>query len=117
MRAEEAEAIVSGYPKLEELLSPGGDGERRRALSILREIAAAPSPSLMRHSVRVLESLFFNHYDDINFDAGSTDVRGLLDRHCVVLVPNHQSHADYMTINYVFYRRHEIPCSWPGGTT
>ena len=42
-------------------------------------------------------------------------MRELMSKGSVVLVPNHQSHADYVEINYKFYKKYNRPLYVAGG--
>lgn len=109
--------IVLSYPKLKERISnrENPEKERQKALKNLDEIRAEFSPATIKTFQRFLDTTLPKLYDDINFDDSKSNIKELLKDKCVVLVPNHQSHADYLAINYIFYKTYKMPLYVAGG--
>ena len=117
MSLTKMQKIVLGYPKLKQRIetreSPAK--ERDKTLKNLEEIKADFSPRASNGLLKVMDKTLPKLYDDINFDNSQVDVRNLLKDKSVVFVPNHQSHADYLAINYVFYKTYKVPLYVAGG--
>lgn len=111
------EKIVLGYPKLKDRIESRDtpEKEREKARKNLEEIRAEFSPATIKTFSRFLDSALPKLYDDINFDDSTVDLKELMKEKCVVLVPNHQSHADYLAINYLFYKNYKLPLYVAGG--
>jgi glycerol-3-phosphate O-acyltransferase len=109
--------IVLSYPKLKERIESreNSDKERQKALKNLNEIKAEFSPATIKTFLKFLDATLPKLYDDINYDDSMVDIKELMKEKCVVLVPNHQSHADYLAINYVFYKNYKVPLYVAGG--
>ena len=110
------ENVVLSYPKLADWVQSRSDPdlERRKAIKIMREIAANCSEPALDAVCRFLNKLFSKFYDKIDFDTGDFD-REEYRNDCVVLVPNHQSHADYLALNLNFFRKFSVPVYTAGG--
>lgn len=104
--------LVFSYPPLKERLekrsqekgSSESARDREKVLENLNEIAANFSKTYINPFVKFLDATLAKLYDGINLNANGLDVAKLCEDNCVVLTPNHQSHADYLAINYVFYK-------------
>ncbi len=109
--------IVLSYPKLRERIHNREEPkkEQEKALKNLDEIRADFSPAAIKSFQRFLDTTMHKLYDSINFDDTHADIKSLLKDNCVVLVPNHQSHADYLAINYLFYKTYKVPLYVAGG--
>lgn len=109
--------IVLSYPKLKERIEnrEAPEKERAKAIKNLAEIRAEFSPATIKTFQRFLDGALPRLYDDINYDDSMVDIKELMKEKCVVLVPNHQSHADYLAINYVFYKHYKVPLYVAGG--
>lgn len=107
--------IVFSYSKLNERIK-NKKSEEEKAKKILREISDLASVSALRKFEHVLDMALPKLYDGINFvPAPGMDFKKLIDENCVVLVPNHQSHADYIALNYSIFRRYTEPVRIAGG--
>lgn len=109
--------IVLSYPKLRERIHnrEAPEKEQEKALKNLDEIKAEFSPAAIKSFQKFLDTTMHKLYDSINFDDTHADIKSLLKENCVVLVPNHQSHADYLAINYLFYKTYKVPLYVAGG--
>ncbi|MBK25797.1 MAG: hypothetical protein CME70_17490 [Halobacteriovorax sp.] len=117
MLLSKQESIVLSYPKLKERIESreNPSAEREKALKNLKEMRAEFSPAYINTLRKVLDSSLPKLYDGIDLHENGTDFRKLVDENCVVLVPNHQSHADYLAINYMVYKNYNFPLYVAGG--
>ena len=111
------ESIVLSYPKLKERIESRDNpsAERSKALSNLKEMRAEFSPTYINTLRKFLDSSLPKLYDGIDLHENGLDFKKLVDENCVVLVPNHQSHADYLAINYMVYKNYNFPLYVAGG--
>ncbi len=113
--AEKRKSTVFSYPKLHERIK-GKKNESDRAFKLLQEISDQASVNALRNFERFLDVALLKLYDGINFvPAAGMDFKKLIKENCVVLVPNHQSHADYIALNYSIFRRYNEPVCIAGG--
>ena len=114
--SEHLEKIVLSYPKLQDWIKSRSepDTERVKVVGLVREIAADYSRPTLDVVCRFLNKLFSKFYDGIDFDMGDFTPQDY-GNDSVVLVPNHQSHADYLALNYTFFRKFSLPIYTAGG--
>ena len=107
---------VLGYSKLADWIKSRSnpDLEKDKIVGILNEIAADYSESTLDAVCRLLNKLFSKFYDKIDFDTGSFRLENH-QKDCIVFVPNHQSHADYLAFNFNCFRKFSIPIYTAGG--
>ena len=117
MKKESKLDIVLGYPKLESRLADTKDKEKLLASikSNLKEISDDFTEKYINNLKRFLDSALPKLYDGLEFDEGSNDFKSLVKDNSVVLVPNHQSHADYLAVNYLVYKNFKFPLYVAGG--
>ncbi|MCY4524022.1 MAG: 1-acyl-sn-glycerol-3-phosphate acyltransferase, partial [Halobacteriovoraceae bacterium] len=108
---------ILGYSKLKERIEGKSDSteERKKVFKNVKEIEARVSPTYLKYIKKFFDRVIYHLYDDIIFDDSTVNLKELLKKHLVVLVPNHQSHADYVAINYMFYKRYKVPVYAAGG--
>jgi glycerol-3-phosphate O-acyltransferase len=111
---KEMEEIVLSYPKLRDRIL-NKEEDREKALKNLKEIRAELSLPFLRTFEKFLDTTLHQLYDGINFTDHDLNVQKLLETNNVVLVPNHQSHADYVAINYVYFKKYNSPLFVAGG--
>lgn len=111
---KEMEEIVLSYPKLKDRVE-GKTEEKEKALKNLKEIRAELSLPLLKTFEKFLDASLSQLYDGINFNDNGHNLGELSKENNIVLVPNHQSHADYVAINYVYYKRYQSPLFVAGG--
>ena len=109
------EETVLSYPKLKERLENGEKGDKSKVLKNLAEIKAEYSQAYIRSFEKLLDTALPQVYDGINFNPHDLDIPELVKNNCVVMVPNHQSHADYVAINYMFFKNYHFPLYVAGG--
>lgn len=108
---------VLSYPKLKERIEgrENPEEEKDKAIKNLKEIAADFSPTYLKTFQKFLDASLSKLYDGINLDESIVDFKKLVDENQVVLVPNHQSHADYVAINYKVFKTFGFPLYVAGG--
>ena len=112
---DELKEIVLGYPKLKVRIDEKKITEEK-IFKILKEIAATYSTKVMGYFEKALDVSLERLYDGINFNyPAGMDFKDLCEKHNVVLVPNHQSHADYLAINYMVFKHFNFPLYVAGG--
>lgn len=111
---KEMEDIVLSYPKLKGRLE-NKEEENEKVLKNLKEIRAELSLPFLRTFEKFLDASLPHLYDGIHFDDHDLNLKELSEKNHLVLVPNHQSHADYVAINYVFFKKYQSPLFVAGG--
>jgi len=108
---------VLSYPKLKERIEKSSDpkASKDKALKNLDEMKADFSKGYIGMMEKMLDGALPRLYDGINFNEKGQDLKELMKENSLVLVPNHQSHADYMAINYKFYKTYKRPLFVAGG--
>lgn len=116
------EKIVFSYPKIQERLTQKAESSKdsskevkEKVLKNLAEIKADFSYATIKTFEKMLDATMAKLYDGINLDDGGLDFKQLVKDNSVVLVPNHQSHADYVAINYKVFKEYGIPLHVAGG--
>lgn len=108
---------VLSYPKLKERIEKSSDpkASKEKALKNLDEMKADFSKGYIGMMEKMLDGALPRLYDGINFNDNGRDLKELMKENSLVLVPNHQSHADYVAINYMFYKTYKRPLFVAGG--
>lgn len=108
------ESIVLSYPKIEDRLAKYPE-DKVKVLSCLNEIKADFDQKTINKFVKILDIALKKFYDGIHIDDDNVSIPGTLKNSSLVLVPNHQSHADYVAVNYMFYKTYKTPLYVAGG--
>lgn len=111
---KEMEEIVLNYPKLKERIG-NREEDREKALKNLKEIRAELSLPFLKGFEKFLDASLSQLYDGINFNDNGNNLRALSETNNIVLVPNHQSHADYVAMNYIYFKKYQSPLFVAGG--
>lgn len=82
---------------------------QKEAQSIMDEVAANFSYSLIKNGERILGWLWNRIYQGLNISNASTVRKLAQDGHEIVYVPCHRSHMDYLLLSYVLYREGMVP--------
>ncbi|MDN3608793.1 glycerol-3-phosphate 1-O-acyltransferase PlsB [Vibrio ostreicida] len=85
------------------------DKSRKEAQSIMDEIAADFSYSLIKRGERLLSWLWNRIYQGLNINNASMVRKLAQDGHEIVYVPCHRSHMDYLLLSYVLYHEGLVP--------
>lgn len=101
--------IVCSYPKVAEHLAQNPK-DKELIHKHIDEIKGAYSTSVLSAMETFMDKTFVKLYDGFNLHLpDGFDLQETLKNHHVVLCPNHQSHADYVALQYIFYKRFKIP--------
>ncbi len=111
---KEMEEIVLKYPKLRDRIN-NRDEDRKKAIKNLKEIRAELSLPFLKTFEKFLDATLSQLYDGVNFHDNGHNLGELSKTQNLVLVPNHQSHADYVVMNYVYLKRYNSPLFVAGG--
>ncbi len=108
-------SIVLSYPKLADRLLKSPE-EKTRVLKLIDEIKGDFSPKVVRSLMNIIDMTFLKLYEGINLQIPPhIQISELMKKHHIVLVPNHQSHADYIALTYIIFKKFEIPVYVAGG--
>lgn len=109
MLSENAFDVVLKYPKLQERLKAKPE-DALKLKKLFKEIHGEFSPTVVKSATKVLDATFLRLYDGVNLEIPpDMDFRKLREKYHIVLVPNHQSHADYVALTYCIYKNFEVP--------
>lgn len=109
--------IVLAYPKLVARLenSSSKKEDKAKILKNLEDIRADFSYSTIKTFSKFLDATTSQFYDGICLNENGVDFKSIMETSNVVLVPNHQSHADYVVINHMFFKNYGVPLYVAGG--
>ena len=109
MHSETPLEIVLTYPKLLERLQHKPD-DVHKVKKLFKEIHGEFSPTLVKSAARVLDATFLKLYDGVNLEVPpGMDFKTLQENNHIILVPNHQSHADYVALTYSMFKNFGVP--------
>ena len=112
---EKEKNTVLNYPKLKDYLEKKPE-ERSKVLSYHRQIRAEFSHRSIGHVAKVLDIIMGALYDGITVSLPEDmDFKKFCEENHVILVPNHQSHADYVALNYTSYKHYRMAIYIAGG--
>lgn len=112
---DEVVSIVLEYPKLKEYLDEN-PGKRKDVLDCVAEIRGNFNEKLVRSAIKMIDATFAKLYDGVNLEVPKGfDMVELAQDHNVILVPNHQSHADYIALTYSIFGVYDVPIYIAGG--
>lgn len=101
--------LVLTYPKLAQRLTER-PGDKSKVAKIVHEIHGDFSPTVVKSAAALVDATFMRLYDGVNLQIPpDMDLEKLREKHHIVLVPNHQSHADYVALTYVIWRNFNLP--------
>jgi glycerol-3-phosphate O-acyltransferase len=101
---ENAYDIAISYPKLaQRLLEKPAD--EKKVKKLFKEIHGEFSPAVVKSASKFLDATFGKLYDGVNLEVPEgMDFKKLQERYSIILVPNHQSHADYVALTYCMFK-------------
>ncbi|MCB9061823.1 MAG: 1-acyl-sn-glycerol-3-phosphate acyltransferase [Halobacteriovoraceae bacterium] len=106
---------VLSYPKLKERVA-GRKEEENKVRKILKELAADFHEGTYKKVIRSIEISMGLLYDDVDMESPEgIDLKKLSEEANFVIVPNHQSHADYIALNFINYRKNNFAFHIAGG--
>ncbi len=107
--------IVLSYEKVRLHLEDNPE-DQSRILKMVDEIKGDYKTSFVGATSKLLDKTFLKLYDSVNLNLPeSYNIRELQKKYHLILVPNHQSHADYIALQYILYKHDKIPVYIAGG--
>ncbi len=108
MFSDNALDVVLTYPKLvERLQNKPEDADKIKKL--FKEIHGEFSPTLVKTAAAFIDATFLKLYDGVNIELPpGMDFHKLREDHHIILVPNHQSHADYIALTYSMFKKFDV---------
>lgn len=96
--------IILSYPKLKSHLSEFPQ-DKEKVLKNVEEIRGNFKGSVVGSATKFIDKTFMRLYDGINLEMPEgMNLEKLQEKYHLVMVPNHQSHADYVALTYLFYK-------------
>lgn len=109
MFSDNAFDTVLTYPKLVERLRNKPE-DAQKIKKLFQEIHGEFSPTLVKSAAKVLDATFLKLYDGVNLEVPpGMDFNSLKENNHIILVPNHQSHADYVALTYSMFKNFGVP--------
>ncbi|MFL5783722.1 MAG: 1-acyl-sn-glycerol-3-phosphate acyltransferase, partial [Bacteriovoracaceae bacterium] len=106
--ADNALEVVLTYPKLAERLQQKPE-DLGKIKKLFKEIHGDFSQTVLASAVKVIDTTFSRLYDGVNLEVPpNTDFHALREKYHVILVPNHQSHADYVALSYSVFKNFNV---------
>jgi glycerol-3-phosphate O-acyltransferase len=101
--------IVLSYPKLVERLQDKPE-DAPKIKKLFKEIHGEFSPTLVKTAATFIDATFLKLYDGVNIELpDGMDFFKLKEQNHIILVPNHQSHADYVALTYSMFKKFGLP--------
>ena len=111
---EDLETILA-YPRLKEYLTKNPI-QKNDVTNYLKEIRTSYKQMMIRFVGLVLDHTLMKLYDGIEVESLiKENLKELTAKNFVVFVPNHQSHADYLVLNYILHRKFDVRPLIAGG--
>lgn len=108
MFSDNALDSVLSYPKLTERLATRPE-DLEKVKKLFKEIHGEFSPTVVNSAVKLIDATFLKLYDGVNLEVfPGTNFHDLKEKYHIILVPNHQSHADYVALTYSMYKNFEV---------
>jgi glycerol-3-phosphate O-acyltransferase len=109
MFSDEAFKSVLSYPRLVARLEAKPQ-DLAKIKKLFKEIHGDFSPAVVKSATKFIDATFLKLYDGVNLDLPEhMDFRELKEKYHIVLVPNHQSHADYIALTYTIFKNFGLP--------
>jgi glycerol-3-phosphate O-acyltransferase len=104
----EALQSVLNFPRMAERLKEKPE-EAAKVKKLFQEIHGEFSPTMVKSTIKFIDATFANLYDGVNLETPpGMDLKTLQEKNHLILVPNHQSHADYIAITYAVYKKFDV---------
>ncbi|HLE10141.1 MAG: hypothetical protein A2504_08185 [Bdellovibrionales bacterium RIFOXYD12_FULL_39_22] len=107
--------VLFSYPPIASRLNER-PGDKRQIVKNANEIMADLSLKTLDNFSKILDAAMDRFYENLNLEIPpDLDFEKIVTEKNVVIVPNHQSHADYVALNYMVYKRFKFPLYVAGG--
>lgn len=101
--------VVLSYEKVKKHLEKTPE-DKNKILKIVDEIKGDYRASVVGTTSSFLDKTFLRLYDGVNLNLPDNfDIRKKQEDYHIILVPNHQSHADYIALQYILYKHDKVP--------
>ena len=101
--------VVLSYEKVKDHLAKS-PGDKNKILKMIDEISGNYKTSVVGATASFLDKTFLKLYDGVNLKLPEGfNIREMQKKYHIILVPNHQSHADYIALQYILYKEDKIP--------
>lgn len=108
MISSEALNSTLAYPKLVERLKSHPE-DAPKIKKLFKEIHGEFSPTVVKSTAKFIDATFLKLYDGVNLEIPEgMDFHSLSQKYHIVLVPNHQSHADYIALTYTIFKNFHV---------
>lgn len=108
MFSDNALDVVLSYPKLAERLREKPE-DASKIKKLFKEIHGEFSPALVKTAAAFIDATFLKLYDGVNIELPEgMDFHELKNKNHIILVPNHQSHADYVALQYSMFKKFNL---------
>jgi glycerol-3-phosphate O-acyltransferase len=106
--SDNALEIVLSYPKLVERIQDRPE-DAQKIKKLFKEIHGEFSSTLVKTAATFIDATFLKLYDGVNIELPpGMDFHQLKKDHHIILVPNHQSHADYVALTYSMFKKFDV---------
>jgi glycerol-3-phosphate O-acyltransferase len=106
--SKEVYDLVLSYVKVKDHLKEHPQ-DQGKILSFVDEIKGDYRFSVVGATASFLDKTFMRLYDGVTLKTpDGFDIKEMQKTHHLVLVPNHQSHADYIALQYLLYKHHKV---------
>jgi glycerol-3-phosphate O-acyltransferase len=107
--------IVCSYEKVRSHLEKKPD-DKKKIIKIIKEIKGDYKENVVGAVAKFIDKTFMKLYDGVNLDLpDGFDIKEFQKKYHLILCPNHQSHADYIALQYILYKHGKIPVYIAGG--
>lgn len=101
--------VVLSYEKVRNHLAHCPN-DKNKILKMIDEISGNYKTSVVGATASFLDKTFLKLYDGVNLKLPEGfNIREMQKKYHIILVPNHQSHADYIALQYILYKEDKIP--------
>lgn len=101
--------VVLSYEKVRNHLAQCPN-DKSKILKMIDEISGNYKTSVVGATASFLDKTFLKLYDGVNLKLPEGfNIREMQKKYHIILVPNHQSHADYIALQYILYKEDKIP--------
>ena len=101
--------IVFSYEKVREYLKKHPN-DKSKIIDIVKEIKGDYSENVVGFASKLIDKTFKKLYDGFELELPKNfDIKEYQKKYHLILVPNHQSHADYIALQYILYKHGKIP--------
>lgn len=101
--------IIFSYEKVRSHLDKKPE-DKEKIKKFIDEIKGDYRHGVLSAMETFMDKTFIKLYDGFNLDLPKDfDLAAILREYHVVLCPNHQSHADYIALQYIFHKKFKLP--------